>query len=180
MSVRATPYIRHYIQWFKLLLAVLTSSWFDLYIGFVTEPELLYCFTPALDGYVILPDRTPHTLGQWHHSICGMAFYNLHHPHLYLLLFTSVHPICFHLDCFHPSWLPADKACPQLITKSLAIIHRSCNLSPTCGTYHCGWNVENTVEKTDNRDTKGAKVPLRDNRGATCGKLYLRCLIRLV
>jgi len=33
--------------------------------------------------------------------------------------------------------------------------------------------------RTDNRDPKGDKVPLRDNRGATHGKLYLRSLVWL-
>jgi len=28
------------------------------------------------------------------------------------------------------------------------------NLSLTCGTYHCGGNVENAVEERDNRDLK--------------------------
>src|SRR5882724_2437907 len=37
----------------------------------------------------------------------------------------------------------------------------------------------NAVEETDNRDPKGDKVPLGDNRGATHGKLYLRSLIQL-
>jgi len=32
---------------------------------------------------------------------------------------------------------------------------------------------ENVVEERDNRDPKGDTVPLRDNRGATHGKLYL-------
>jgi len=39
--------------------------------------------------------------------------------------------------------------------------------------------VDNVVEGTDNRDPKRDKVPLRDNRSATCGKLYLRSLIQL-
>jgi len=39
--------------------------------------------------------------------------------------------------------------------------------------------VENVVEKTENRDPKGDKVPLGDIRGATHGKLYLRSLIPL-
>src|SRR5882724_2238355 len=37
----------------------------------------------------------------------------------------------------------------------------------------------NAVEETNNRDPKEDKVPLRDNRGATHGKLYLRSLIQL-
>src|SRR5882724_11596487 len=39
------------------------------------------------------------------------------------------------------------------------------DLSLTCGIYHCGGNVENVVEE-------------RDNRGATCGKMYLSRLIQ--
>src|SRR5882724_11471667 len=67
---------------------------------------------------------------------------------------------------------------------ALAIIHRSRNLSLTCGTYHCGENVENAVEEMDNRILKETrchsetiKVPLGDNKGATLGKVYLRSLI---
>src|SRR5882724_5980570 len=37
----------------------------------------------------------------------------------------------------------------------------------------------NVVEETNNRDPKGDKVPLGDNRGATHGKRYLRSLIWL-
>src|SRR5882724_8816805 len=33
--------------------------------------------------------------------------------------FTSVHPFCFHLDCFHLSQPPMDKAYPQLIPMKL-------------------------------------------------------------
>ena len=36
----------------------------------------------------------------------------------------------------------------------LAIVHRFHNLGPTCGTYHCGENMENAVEETDNRILK--------------------------
>ena len=39
--------------------------------------------------------------------------------------------------------------------------------------------MENVVEGRDNRDPKRDKVQLRDNRGATCGKMYLRSLIQL-
>ena len=39
--------------------------------------------------------------------------------------------------------------------------------------------MENAVEETDNRNPKGDKVLLGDNRGATHGKLYLRSLIWL-
>src|SRR5882724_1695240 len=61
----------------------------------------------------------------------------------------------------------------------LPIIHGSHDLGLTCGTCHHGGNVENVVEETDNRDPKGDRVPLRDNRGATHGKGYLRSLIQL-
>ena len=63
--------------------------------------------------------------------------------------------------------------------EALAIIHRSRDLRLTCGTVHCGGNVGTMVEERDNRNSKGDKVPLVDNRGATCGKIYLRSLIQL-
>jgi len=37
--------------------------------------------------------------------------------------------------------------------------------------------LENAVQEIDNRDPKGDKVPLRDKRSATHGKMYLRSLI---
>jgi len=47
-------------------------------------------------------------------------------------------------------------------------------------TYHYGGNVEN-VEERDNRNPKGDKVPLGDNRGATHGNFYLmRCFVGLM
>ena len=36
----------------------------------------------------------------------------------------------------------------------LAIVHGSCDLGLTCGTHHCGENMENAVEETDNRILK--------------------------
>src|SRR5882724_7065237 len=41
-------------------------------------------------------DRTPCTQTMMSPNICGRAFYDLCHPHLHPLLFTSVHPVCFH------------------------------------------------------------------------------------
>src|SRR5882724_140982 len=52
---------------------------------------MVYCITPALDIYLSLPDRTPHTLMMMSHNICSMAFYNLWHCHSHLLLFY-LHP----------------------------------------------------------------------------------------
>src|SRR5882724_4956971 len=40
-------------------------------------------------------------------------------------------------------------------------------------------NVEKVVKGTDNKDPKGDKVSIGDNRGATRRKLYLRSLIQL-
>jgi len=41
----------------------------------------------------------------------------------------------------------------------LAIVHRSHDLGLTCGIYHCGENVENVVEETDNRILKETECP---------------------
>src|SRR5882724_4370737 len=76
---------------------------------------VLYCITPALDGYVSLLDRTPHTQMMMSLNICSMAFYNLWH----LLLFTSIHLFCFCLNCFHLRQPPADKTYPQLVPMKL-------------------------------------------------------------
>src|SRR5882724_8791757 len=67
----------------------------------------------------MLPDRTPHTLTMMSHNIFHMDFYDLWHLHPHLPQFTSVHPFCFQLDCFHLSQPPTDKAHPQLIPVKL-------------------------------------------------------------
>src|SRR5882724_9163244 len=72
-------------------------------------------YHPSLDRYVLLPDRTPCTWTMTSLNICGMACYNLWHPHSHPFLFTSVHPFCFHLVIFHLSQPPTDKTHPQLI-----------------------------------------------------------------
>ena len=63
-----------------------------------------------------------------------------------------------------------------MVTKWDLALGMDCDsdLSLTCGTIHCGGDVENVVEERDNMDPKGDKVPLGNNRGATHGKLYLR------
>src|SRR5882724_11044638 len=66
----------------------------------------LYCINPALDRYVTLLDRTPHTWMMTSLNICGMDFYDLWHPHSHPLQFTSICPFCFHPDCFHLSQPP--------------------------------------------------------------------------
>ena len=50
----------------------------------------------------------------WHGFIWLMASsFIIHH------CFTSIHPFCFCLDCFHLSWPPMDKAHPWLIPMKL-------------------------------------------------------------
>src|SRR5882724_12306527 len=44
--------------------------------------KLLYCTTAPLDGYVTLPDRTPHTRTMMSHSICSKDFCNPWYTHL--------------------------------------------------------------------------------------------------
>jgi len=81
--------------------------------------KLVYCITPALDRYVSLPDRTPHTWTMMSLNICGMAFYNLWHPHSHPSLFLppSIH--------FASIWLlPSEltthgQTHPQLISMKL-------------------------------------------------------------
>ena len=62
-----------------------------------------------------------------------------------------------------------DKAYLWLIPMKLGHHLQSCDLGLTCGTYHYGEDVENAVEEIDNRNPKGDKVSLGDNRSATQG-----------
>ena len=56
---------------------------------------VLYCITPVLEGYVMLPPCTQMMMSL---NICSMAFHNLWHPCFHLLLFTSIHPFCLCLS----------------------------------------------------------------------------------
>jgi len=109
-----------------------------------------------LDGYVTLLDRPSHSdddvtqyiqqglLQPWYNhprsttSVCHLLPYNL----LPSRLFPS-------------RLLPFKLHCGQ--SMPLAIVHRSRNLSLTCGTYHCRENMENAVEEMDNRILKETK-----------------------
>ena len=42
---------------------------------------MMYCITPALDRYIMLLDRTPHTQTMTSLNICGISFYNHWHSH---------------------------------------------------------------------------------------------------
>jgi len=54
---------------------------------------------------------------------------------------------------FASVWIASIRAAPQT-NVPLAIVHRSCDLSLTCGTYHCGDKLENVVEEMKNRILK--------------------------
>src|SRR5882724_12505911 len=62
----------------------------------------------------------------------------------------SVCPFASVQICFHPDLLLSELATHGQ-SVPLSIIHGSHDLSPTCGTHHCGNNMENVVEVTDNR-----------------------------
>src|SRR5882724_4653826 len=55
---------------------------------------LLYCITPALDGYLLHLDRTPYTQMMTSLNICGTVLYNTWQPCSHASLFASIHPIC--------------------------------------------------------------------------------------
>jgi len=171
----------------------LTNLVADCFLAFKTLAEIsrrssgsfcscwaLYCITPALDVYITLLDRTPHTQTMTSLNICGMDFCDHLSPCLHLSLFY-LHPSTLlpsGLLLSEPSihWQNISSADPH---EALDIIHGSCDLMLTCGTVHCGGNVGIVVEEKDNRNSKGDKVPLGDSKGATHGKMYLRSLIWL-
>ena len=127
--------------------------------------SVLYWITPALDRYILLLDRTPHTWMMTLLNICGTVSYNLQHP---LSHPSLLYLYFFHTTILHPSGLLLSEltTCghkhPWLIPMKISYHPWSCHLSLTCGTYYCGGNVENVVEETDIRDHKGDKVPLED------------------
>src|SRR5882724_11703157 len=62
----------------------------------------VYCITPALDGYISLLERTPHTWMMmtqymWHSPLQSMA------SSFSSVTITSIQPFCFCPDCFHQS-----------------------------------------------------------------------------
>jgi len=111
-------------------------------------------------------------------NICGTDFYDLWHPSLSsITVLLSIHFSSIQIDSIwadHPQTkhTPADP---------MKLGYQSWISWPQPDLWHLPlWRrMENAVEETDNRGPKGDKVPLRDNRSATCGKLYLRSLIQL-
>src|SRR5882724_12325764 len=79
----------------------------------------VYCITPALDRYIMLLDRIPHTWMITSLNICGMAFYDHWHPCLHLSLFYFHPSILLPSDCFHLSQAPMDKTYLWLILMKL-------------------------------------------------------------
>src|SRR5882724_13142631 len=132
---------------------------------------MLYCITPALDGYVMLPDRNPHTQMMMSLNICGMAFYDLWHPHSHLSLFISIHPFCFHPICFCPSRSSVDKTHPWL--NSMKLGYHPQILQPWPNLWHlslwrkCGemWWKRQTIGtlKETRCHLEAIEVPLMEN-----------------
>jgi len=101
------------------------------------------------------------TLEWWPLYICGMAFYNLqlHHFHL---TFASVQAdlLTGHIIGSFPQDYPL----------SMHVMASAWSWS----SYHCRDKAWNVMEYKTMGIPRGDKVPLGDNRSATCGKLYLR------
>ena len=127
-------------------------------------------YHPALDRYVMLPDRTPRTRTMKSHSICSKDFCDPWYTHT-----KKYYPPSAHLLL---SGLLLSKLTTCGKSMPLAIVHQSHDLGPTCGTHHCGENMENVVEETDNRILEERRCHLETLKGATHGKVYLRSLIR--
>src|SRR5882724_4027309 len=99
---------------------------------------MLYCITPALDRYISLLERTPHTWMMASLNICGIVSYNPQHllSHLSLLYF---HPTVLLLSSLLPSKLTTHShKQPWLISMRIGYHPWSHNLGLTCGTYQCG------------------------------------------
>src|SRR5882724_7597843 len=113
----------------------------------------MYCITLALDGYVTLLDRTPHTQTMMSHSICSKDFCDPWYTHP-----KEYYPLSAHLL---PSGLLPSKLTTHGQSVPLATMHGSHDLSLTCGTHHCRENSENAVEVMDNRILKETRCHLR-------------------
>ena len=127
-------------------------------VGF-SKCRMVYCITPALDGYVILPDRTPHTQMMTSLNICGTVLYNTQHPCSHASLFASIPPICLHPPHFLPSELTTHH---WLISTKLSwhthVSWPQPNMQPPIIVENM-WNEE---ESKTNEVLKGDKVPLGD------------------
>jgi len=151
----------------------------------------LYWITSALDRYVMLSGRTPHTrmmMSQYmQQRLLRPAVYSL--KKYYLHVQFCFRPVCFHLVCFCPVcsvWfasvqaeLPADKAGHQLIPTLLGYIYEHCEFGPTVDLSLWKKMQIKVAVKVDKRDVKETRchsetieVPLEENR-------YLRSLIWL-
>src|SRR5882724_10740284 len=112
---------------------------------------MLYCTTAPLDGYVMLPDRTPCTRMMMSHSICTKDFCDPWYTHPKKYYLPSVHLL---LSGYVSVQIGSIRAAHHGQSMPLAIVHGSRNLGLTCGTYHCGENMEDVVEEMDNRILK--------------------------
>src|SRR5882724_12219353 len=104
----------------------------------------MYCTTAPLDGYVMLPDRTPHTRTMMSHSICSKNFCDTWYTHPKKYYLPSVHLLPSGLVSIQ---IGSIRATHHGQSMSLAIVHKSHDLGLTCGTYYCGRNVEDAVEE---------------------------------
>ena len=116
----------------------------------------LYCTTAPLDGYVMLPDRTPHNQTMTSHSICSKDFCNPWYTHLKKYYPPSAHFASIRIASIWivSIWIGSVQAAHHRQSVPLAVDHRFHDLGPTCGTYYCGENVEDVVGVTDNRILK--------------------------
>src|SRR5882724_9829370 len=103
---------------------------------------MVYCTTTPLDGYVMLPDRTPRTWTMMSHSICSKDFCDPWYTHLKKYYPPSAH---FASVWIVSIWIGSIQAAHCRQSVPLDVDHRSRNLGLTCGTYHCGENMENVV-----------------------------------
>src|SRR5882724_9062234 len=90
------------------------------------------------------------------HSICSKDFCDpwYTHPKKYYPPFVHLLPYGLLPSGFVSIWICSIQAANHGQSVPLAIVHGSRDLSPTCGTYYCGENVEDAVEGKDNRILK--------------------------
>jgi len=116
------PLFLHFQHSASVWSGLSVSEPFPLLCGF-PNPEIaeiaLYCITTALDRYIMLLDRTPHTWMMTSLNICGMVFYDHWHHHLHPSLFYFCPSILLPSDCFCLSRAPMDKTYLQLIPVKL-------------------------------------------------------------
>jgi len=137
----------------------------------ITHSILNHCIVSPSSGWIYLIPTGPLALRWWYHSI------DVAQPS------TTYGILALICHCLPPSnhfasvWIascqswPPGRQTPSADSMKLGYHPQILEAWPDYGTYHCGGMWECSGER-DNRDPKGDKVPLWDNRGALVENVF--------